>query len=386
MAILCVLVSAILITSILLEAFETLVLPRRIERRFRMTRVFYRTLWGFWTRAGRLFSPEARDNFLSVFGPLSLLLLLAFWATGLVISFALLCWGLRLPIHPVGVHAFGRYLYLSATTFVTLGYGDVYPSSPLARALCDLEAGLGFGFLAIVVGYLPVLYGAFSHREVEIALLDARASSPPSAGEMLRRTAVCLDMGDLHEMLRGYERWAAELLESHLSYQILMFYRSQHDRQSWLSALTTILDTSAFVIATLPDQKINYQARMTFAMARHASIDLALTFNTPPAPPDPDRLPHEDYLRLLQILREAGVTLHEAADSGAEQRLTQLRLLYEPYVDALSRVLQLALPRWLPADVPLDNWQTSAWDRNDHFFQMGDDARPNSRAEDRDAL
>jgi len=220
-----------------------------------------------------------------------------------------------------------------------------------------------------------VLYGAFSHREVQIALLDARASSPPSAGEMLRRTAACTDMGDLLGMLREYERWSAELLESHLSYPVLMYYRSQHDRQSWLSALTTILDTSAYVISSLPEPKLGYQARMTFAMARHASIDLALAFDSPPRVPDPDRMTVEDHVKLCGILRVAGVNLHPTADDGkTETRLRELRDLYEPYVYALSQALCLTLPNWLPEENPIDNWQTSAWDRGDHFFQMGGQA------------
>jgi hypothetical protein len=261
----------------------------------------------------------------------------------------------------------GTYLYLSATSFVTLGLGDVIPRSGPERLLTDLEAGTGFGFLAIVIAYLPVLYGAFSRREVDIALLDARASSPPSVGALLQRLGGCEDLGDLYDVLRQYERWSAELLESHLSYPTLMYYRSQHDRQSWLAALTTVLDTCAFLIATVPESRVTYQARLTFAMARHAAIDLALVFDTPPTPPDPDRLPPEDLVHLRALLKAAGMTLKTNPESDA--RLNELRRLYEPFVNALSRSLALSLPAWLPnPDLP-DNWQTSAWDRSDHFFR-----------------
>jgi hypothetical protein len=313
-------------------------------------------------------SPSQRDNFIAIFGPLSLLLIILFWAGGLVLGFALLEWGLHGPVSaPEGVPGLGTYLYLSATSFVTLGLGDVTPRSGMERLITDLEAGMGFGFLALVIAYLPVLYGAFSRREVDIALLDARASSPPSAGALRQRLGACKDLGDLYDVLRQYERWSAELLESHLSYPTLMYYRSQHDRQSWLAALTTILDACALLIAAAPESKVTHQARLTFAMARHAAIDLALAFDTPPTPPRLDRLPPEDLTRLRSLLAGTGMTLKVGADADA--RLGELRRLYEPFVNALSHSLLLSLPAWLPnPDLP-DNWQTSAWDRSDHFFQ-----------------
>ncbi|MBC8101427.1 MAG: two pore domain potassium channel family protein [Cytophagales bacterium] len=365
---LAVLGSLALIAFIMLEAFETLLLPRRIERPLRLTGFFYRTLWFVWKRLSYVSSVSGRDNFLAIFGPFSLLLLLNCWALGLILAFAILQAGLHLPIHaPEAQPTFATYFYLSATTFITLGFGDVSPLTTAGRLIADLEAGLGFGFLAIVIGYLPVLYAAFSRREVEIALLDARASSPPSAGALLERIAVCPEAADLKEMLQGYERWAAEVIESHLSYPVLMFYRSQHDRQSWLSALTAILDTCAFVLAKVPDGP-QWQARMTFAMARHTAVDLALVFDTPPRSPDPDRLPPERQERLSAMLREAGLNVLRTPES--DRRLQELRFLYEPFVDSLSKSLLLPLPPWLPnRDLP-DNWQTSAWDRGDHFFQV----------------
>ena len=352
------------------EGFETLVLPRRIERPLRGTSFFYRKLWKVHRVVSRLFPLSARDNFLSTFGPFSLLLLLVVWACGMILAFAGISWSLSLPLHtPESIPTFGTYLYLSATTFITLGFGDVAPKTQLGRLLADAEAGIGFGFLAIVIGYLPVLYGAFSRREVLIALLDARASSPPSAGALLQRYAGCMacgDLTDLPEFLRDWEKWSAELLESHLSYPVLMFYRSQHDRQSWLSALTTILDTCAFVISSLPQGPV-WQARLTFAMARHAVIDLTYVFEENPEKPREDRLPAEKLARLHQLINDAGTVFNE--NEEAVERLNQLRSLYEPHVAFLSERLLQPLPDWLPNNDLPDNWQTSQWDRNDHFFE-----------------
>src|SRR5262249_13130303 len=154
-------------------------------------------------------------------------------------------------------------------------------------------------FLAVIIGYLPVLYQAFSRRERTISLLDARAGSPPSAAEFLLRLARSNKMSAVDRSLEEWEEWAAELLESHLSFPVLSYYRSQHDNQSWVAALTTILDTCTLLIVTVKDQDA-YQAQLTFAMARHAAVDLALVFKVIPQPPQPDRLP----LERAELLRE----------------------------------------------------------------------------------
>jgi hypothetical protein len=253
---------------------------------------------------------------------------------------------------------FGSYLYFSGTTFFTLGYGDVTAAGTLGRVLSILEAGVGFGFLALVIGYLPVIYQAFSRRETSITLLDARAGSPPSATEMLRRHG--RHIPELDRLLYDWERWAAELMESHLSYPVLCYYRSQHNNQSWLTALTAVLDASALVMVGV-DGASGRQAQLTFAMARHAVVDLAQIFNTPPREITLDRLSSEELKRLRAVLAESGVNLKTGDDADA--RLSELRRMYEPYVESLAEYLLVSLPVWAPSEETLDNWQTSAWGR-----------------------
>jgi len=351
-----------IIVVVLWEAFETVVLPRRVTRHFRFTRLFYRTTWKLWTlplRPGR--PSKRRETFFSYFGPLSLLGLFVAWAALLVIGFALVQWaaGSSLYIASPGLAGgFWTDLYMSGTTFFTLGLGDVIPRSALAHALTVVEGGLGFGFLALVIGYLPTIFQAFSRREVNITLLDARAGSPPSAVELLRRHASDHGRQGLHELLRDWERWSAELLESHLSYPVLCYFRSQHDNQNWLAALTTILDACALVIVGLQDVP-RRQAQLTFAVARHAVVDLAQIFSAAPGPGH-DRLGgHVTELRAA--LAEAGWKLEEGA--AAEAKLKKLRGMYEPYVQSLGAFLRFSLPGWFPPPSHRDNWQTSAWGR-----------------------
>jgi hypothetical protein len=355
--------AAVLIGVVFLDAFEAMLLPRRVRHGYRLSRLFYRTTWGLWgAMACRLPAGRWRHALLSTFGPVSLLGLIGVWAVGLIAGFALLHWSIGTALSVEGKidHSFGTYLYFSGVTFFTLGYGDLVPVGDLARVLSVVQAGLGFGFLAVVISYLPVLYQAFSRREITISLFDARAGSPPSAGELLRRLAEAHSLASVGPLLAEWERWAAELLESQLSFPVLSFYRSQHDNESWVAALTTILDTSALLIAG-SDGPDSHQARLTFAMARHAAVDLGLGFHKPPVAPTSDRLPAADLARLRESLGQAGMTFCDSA--AAVKVLVELRGLYEPFVNALAIHFRFELPTFLPAKPPVDNWQTSPWMR-----------------------
>ena len=351
------------IVVILWDTFETIVLPRRVTRRLRLTRIFYLSTWAPAAGLARRLPPgRKRDRYLAFYGPLSLILLLLVWALGLLLAFGLVHWGLGSRVHApeAGAAGLGTYVYMSGVIFFTLGFGDVFPLDPAGRLLAVVEAGTGFGFLAAVIGYLPVLYQSFSRREVSISMLDARAGTPPTAAELLRRHAEAGRLDALGGLLEDWERWAADLMESHLSYPVLCYYRSQHDNQSWLSALVCLLDTCALVMVGAGGAH-EWQARVTFAMARHALVDISQIFNTRPIAFDGERMDAAELAQLRAALRRWGLTLREGAD--ADDRLRSLRRLYEPYANGLSCHLLIPLPPWLPETARADNWETSAFDR-----------------------
>jgi Ion channel len=356
-----------IIWVVLLDAFETVVLPRRVLRNFKLTAYFYRRTWIPWRRiASHIKTPSRQQNFLGYFGPLSLILLLAFWAAALIFGFSLIQYGIggheQLSREPL---TFGKILYHSGETFFTLGYGDIVPTSGAARALSVFEAGMGFAFLGVVIGYIPVVYSSFSRREIQISMLDARAGSPPSAAELLVRLAGTseepgVSQRVMDEVLRDWERWAAELLESQISYPVLTFFRSQHSNQSWLAALTTMLDVTSLVLTGIEGVHPG-QAKSTFAMARHAAVDLAQVVNARHDPTAPDRLPPEEYEALRTALEAAGLRLR--SDDYGRDKLAKLRAMYEPYVQATGRNLMLTPPEWRHAEKHRDNWQSGPWDR-----------------------
>jgi hypothetical protein len=356
-----VLVGLVVLWVVLLDALETVVLPRRVNRMLRLTAWYYRLTWSpFAGMTKRFKSQGRREAVLGYFGPLSLIFLLALWAAGLILGFALVQYGTGAHLLQSNARLdFGLLLYHSGETFFTLGYGDIVPNSGWSRFLAVLEAGMGFAFLGIVIGYLPTIYSAFSRREIEISLLDARAGSPPTAAELLRRYCQCPPYDGLDRIFHAWERWSAEVLESHLSYPVLSFFRSQHNNQSWLAALTTILDATALVIVGV-DGIASEQAKMTFAMARHAVVDLSQVVRADYDPRSPDRLPTAELARLRKALADKNLMVREGIE--AEEKLAALRAMYEPYVNALARSLLIALPPWLHAERKLDNWQVAAWD------------------------
>lgn len=339
-----------LVILVLWDAFESIVLPRTVTRYFRLTRLFYRLTWTPWAAFGRrIDAGRARDSFLSLFGPLSLLLLLSFWAFGLIAGFGM--FDSAVEPGPLNLKHSETGMYLSGTTFFTLGLGDVKPRTHLARIGVVAEAGIGFGFLALVISYLPVVYAAFSRREVTISRLDVRAGSPPSAGELLRQRGERIDPQELNMLLRDFEIWSAEVLEGHLSYPVLSLYRSQHRDQSWLATLTTVLDICALVIVGIDNINCN-QASATFAMARRAAVDQAHLFLYSRGVPEadasamPDRLDDDEFERLRVMLEGAGAIL--GSGSEAQEKLARLRSTYEPAVQALADYLLMPLPPWMP--------------------------------------
>ena len=365
-----------LILGVLLDAFETMILPRRVTHVFRLALLFVRATWRPVRALARRIPPgkKSRETLLNFYGPLSVLVLFVLWGCVLMVGFALLHWAAGSAFNGNQPQTFVTDLYVSGTTFFTLGLGDVVPSTELARLITVLEAGTGFGVIAIMIAYLPVLYSAFSERETNISLLDARAGSPPAATELLRRHE---DSAALERYLRDWEVWAAQLMESQLSYPTLCYWRSLHSNQSWLAALAAILDACALIMVS-GEGSLRWQARLTFAMSRHAVVDISLIVNQPPQRDSQDRLPPVDFTRVQELLSTSSLRLAHAAD--AEEGLRRIRNYYEPYLHGLSQRFLMPLPPWIPSQKVMDNWKSSIWERNKNsapqaLFELGSRSR-----------
>jgi hypothetical protein len=348
----------ILVVLILVDAFRTVLLARRVGRTFHVARTFYELTWTptVWL-ARRVKNGLRREHFLGVYGPLSFLLLLLVWAAGLIIGFGAQQWGGGLTLDGRQA-AFPRCLYFSACMLFTVGAGE--PAGVVSRWLKVLEAGTGLSFVCMVIGYLPILYQTFSMREERIAMLDERAGSPPSAIEMILRAGAGAAYLERH--FAEWEQWASRVLEGSVSFPMLAYFRSQHVNQSWLSALTAMTDASALArLAASAD--LQKQAALTFAMCRHALVDLAKMFHEDSdrvlSPDGAERLTQTDFASLVSALARHRTCLK--SDSIREQELAELRRTYEPFACALSRHFLMALPPWISDGQDRDNWKETTW-------------------------
>jgi len=320
-----------LIALMLTEFFVSFMLPRRVKREPRIARGLGGLLWRPWRALARRCPPATADTLLGFFGPLALLFQLLIWAVGLIIGFGLLEWA-------VGGGGFtGRFLG-SSGLFLSAAASE---GSTGLRVVQLLEAATGVGVLFIVIGYMPSVYSAFSRREIAVSQLATRAGSPPAAAVILHRSAGRENWRELERDLQAWEEWAAELMETHLSYPLLSFYRSQHVNQNWLAALTAMVDVAAFVKATTPEGTAE-AADVTYGIGRHALADLAHQFGIEELAVD--RLSDEDFAELFEIMERS--TVSNVDRETARRRLDELRSHYEPNAQALAEFLALELPPW----------------------------------------
>jgi hypothetical protein len=326
---------AALIAVMLSEFFVAFLLPRRVKRDPRIARGLNRGMWRPWRALARRFPPATADTLLGFYGPLALLVELFVWVLGLMIGYGLLEWAVA------GGPASDRFLS-SSGLFLSAGASS---GSTGLRVVELLEAATGVGVLFVVIGYMPSVYSAFSRREIAVSQLATRGGSPPTAGTLIRRAAGREHWRDLERDLQAWEEWAAELMETHLSYPLLSFYRSQHVNQNWLAALTAMVDVAAFVKATAPEGEVE-AAEITYGIGRHALADLAHQHGLEPVPVD--RLSDADREDLFDIVERS--TVGSVERETARRRLNELRARYEPNAQALADHLALELPPWFPRE------------------------------------
>lgn len=239
------------ISWILWDVYQSVVVPRSTPTHMRLARFLVIRSWPIWRwRARHAHTAEGRERLLGSYAPALVVGLLVCWIAGLILGFGLVFHALAPEIRPHSLD-FGTALYFAGVTLLTIGFGDVVTEGSLARAIAVLAAGTGLGVIALGITYLFSLYSSFQRREVLVTMLDARAGAPPS-GLALLETYRSLDMLDeLPGMFAEWERWCAEVLDSHLAYPILAYFRSSHDNESWVSALGAVLDASVLVVTTL---------------------------------------------------------------------------------------------------------------------------------------
>jgi hypothetical protein len=221
-------------------------------------------------------SAERRERWLGTYAPMMLLVMLLAWGSGLIIGFGFILYGLRGQVQPVPNDPVTA-IYFAGVSLLTIGFGDIVATGGLARITVVVAAAFGLLTIALAISFLFSLFSTFQRREVLVVQLDARAGAPPSGVSLLETVAHLGIVDDLPRIFNAWEAWGAEVLDSHLAYPMLAYFRSSHDNESWVSALGAVLDASVLLLTTVADGPRG-AAKMMFLMGRHLVEDLGRYF------------------------------------------------------------------------------------------------------------
>ena len=290
------------------DLFQSVVLPRPAVRKVTVARAIVRPLWRVWkwvgNRGSRIDRSEAR---LAAFGPIALITLFLVWALALILGYALLIDGLGDMFRP-RLDSFLTAFYVSATTLVPLSYGDFVPEEGLARLVIILESGTGVAVAALAITLLFELYGDFRSREEAVVALDALAGAPPSAVQLLETAAQPEMDGALKETFDEWRRWSAMVLESHLAYPLLVYFRSSHDNEAWINSFGAVMDSASLILSST-DSPAKGAAKLMFMVGNHLVEDmswvLGLTLATDPI------IERSEYAAAIARLKAAGYKVRD---------------------------------------------------------------------------
>jgi hypothetical protein len=339
-----IVLGVILIVASLNDVFQSVIVPRAVGRRLRPSYYQSRILWTLWPLVARRIYPnneDRREDFLAAFAPFNLIANLMNWSFLLLIGYATIFYALRDQVHPT-LASFGEAFYFAGTSFFTIGFGDFAGNTGLTR-LASLAAGAsGFGIISTTTAYLFAIFGAFQTREQFVVTVGARAGSPPSGVGLLSIAAYARVIKDLPVLMRSAETWCAFLMETHLAYPILAYFRSSHDYESWVATLGTVLDTAVLMITTV--QCDAGESRILYNIGRHATHDLSKYFRLDGNEHDPG-ITRQQFDEACTRLESAGLTLNDR--DSAWDHFAALRRAYAGHLNALAGFFQVPTLHWL---------------------------------------
>ena len=322
------------------DLFQTIVVPRPTPGWFRIGRYLIRGSWHVLrgVRDGR--PGRSYDRVLGLFAPAATVALLVAWLVTLIVGYGLILYALRDEIQPVPTNL-GTTVYFAATSVLTLGFGDIVAVGGPARVVIAIAAISGLGTVALVVTFLFSLYASYQRREVRVVTLQSAAGAPPSAVALLESYARLDLLERLPQLFRDWEGWAAEVLDSHVAYPLLGFFRSSHDNLSWISALGTVLDASSLVLTTVTDVPRG-EAKLFKRMGTHLVEDI---FNLGFRAGQPIGLEREAFDAACDRLAEAGYTLVPRDKAWAH--FEAARETYSTRLEAMASYWAAPAAQWL---------------------------------------
>jgi hypothetical protein len=334
-----------LIAYALSDLFQSVIVPRAVGRRWRLTFIVWRNMWRMWPGlAWTLYktNEDGREDFLAMFAPFTLIVLLVAWTATLIAGYAFIFWGLRAGLTPA-VHTLGQAAYYSGITMLTVGFGDIVGKTSGPRFFSLVAAASGFATFSIATAYLFLLFASFQTREAFVVTVGARAGEPPSGVNLLAIAGYSDTRDDLSRLMIDAQKWIAAVMESHLAYPALAFFRSSHDYESWIGTLGTLLD-AATLLMTVVDDGHSGQARLFYNLGRHATGDLSRYFRLQP-PYDTAGIERQEFESACDRLAKAGYELRDRDESW--ERFSSLRSTYAGQLNAMAEFFQIPPLQWI---------------------------------------
>lgn len=341
-----VIVGVLLIALTFGDVFQSVIVPRSVGRRFRASYYNARALWWTWPRLAHLIrgsDPYKRENFLAAFAPFYLVANIVLWSSLLLLGYGAIFYALRSQMRPE-LHTFGEAVYFAGASFFTIGFGDFVGATGFTRMFSIFAGASGFSIVAITTAYLFAIFGAFQTREQFVVSIAARAGSPPSGVALLTIAARAGTMRELPSQMRVAEMWCASVMETHLAYPVLAYFRSSHDWQSWVGTLGTLLDAAVLLMTTVENDV--GEAVILYNIGQHAARDLAMYFQAHgfdfAAGPGITR---EQFAKACDELASAGLRVHD--QQQAWDRFVTMRSTYAGYLNALAGFFQIPPLQWI---------------------------------------
>jgi hypothetical protein len=360
------LIGALIVAAALYDVFQTVVVPRWTTRTLRLSPFLIEALWRVWRRAGRrLRTPQRREDFLGTFAPLTLMLVLLAWVLALIFGYGLMVHALRDQFAPRAPDL-GSAFYLAGSCVLTLGSSDFVAVGGLARMVLLAAGASGLAVVALVISLTFTLYGQFQRREVLVLTLDARAGAPPSGVTMLETYAKLALLEELPATFAAWEVWSAEMLESHIAYPILPYFRSSHKNESWISALGAVLDAATLLLTAVdvgPSaadgvasvRRPQGAAQLMYRLGCHALLDLSnwFRFRLPAVPKEASDAELEraagversEFMAARERLAAAGYHLCDVDE--AWRSFVRYRSVYAAALNTLARRFGTPPTQWI---------------------------------------
>ena len=326
------------------DLFQTVVLPRPVVRKIQLARIVVRPMWRIWRWVSlRSSAVDRSEGRMAAFAPIALIVLVLIWAAALVTAYALLEYGVRDQFQPE-MEDFPEAFYVSAATLVPLAFGDIIPTQGVARFIIVLESANGVAFGAAAITLLFELYGSFRAREEAVVALDALAGAPASAVQLLETAAKPGMDGILRETFEEWRKWSAMVLESHLAYPLLIYFRSSHDNEAWINSFGAVMDSGALILSSIEGNEAAGSAKLMMTVGDHLVEDINWLLFAQALDPEPV-IERSEYEAAIARLRAAG---YKAMDGDVHwQRFAAMRSKYAVFVNRMAQLVAAPPAPWV---------------------------------------